>query len=192
MPIACEGSTVSRQPSSYPYTPVLPELGLPSHHRPVELALNKPPDPNVPTFSDVYLKQFSARNPHCVPSIDGSHLLIEKPWGREDVRLRASIDDHEFINDLNNIVFSPRFDAIYHTDTKTIEFIFAYVNPKDPEWAPYIERQFALHFGNYRLECSYAEPTARLLRVAKAYEQLPSDLVERSAPLTWPGIFGPS
>jgi hypothetical protein len=80
-----------------------------------------------PSFSEVYLKEFIKNNPHVEVSIDEEQIIIEKPWMRDDVRLKCDKNDSEFIEILNSIGLSPKFDAIFHNDLNKAEFIYSYV-----------------------------------------------------------------
>ena len=76
---------------------------------------------------------------------------------------------------LNNVRIIPSLDGIVHEDEKRIEFLFAFLIP-DSEWAsPFVDRSFQVHFKNTQIECRFAEPTARMMELAKAAHSLPSD-----------------
>lgn len=138
--------------------------------------------PNEPSFKDVYLKEFTTNNPHCEVTVEGKNVNISKPWGTDDVRFTTTVDNHQLIDDLNKVLFNTRFDAIYHIDTNTLEFIYGYLDPSDQHAAPMIDRKFTAHYSGHSFECMYAPPTERLFRLAKCYEKLPSDTPNRSAP----------
>ena len=84
------------------------------------------------SYSDIVLSKFIANNPHSKVILEnGNTLIVENPWGFTDIRLKVANGDHEFIQDLNLIVFNPTFDAIFHLDSNQMEIAFGYLNPND-------------------------------------------------------------
>lgn len=127
------------------------------------------------SFSDIYLSVFQENNKHCEISIDEKHIVIEKPWGGDDLRLKIDIDDQEFIKDINNIFFNRRFDAIFHIDTNTIEFIFSFLNPRNDNDKSFMNRDFVFHFNGNEYKSYFSVPSSRLYKLASASERVPSD-----------------
>lgn len=128
------------------------------------------------------LSEFKKNNPHCSISIDGNGLRIDKPWGCDDCLLVFDLKDTQFVEDLNKIKLSPKFDAIIHMDNNAIEFIFAYLLPKNKITKDYMNREFTLHFDGTEMLCKFAEPTSRLMTVARAFKRLPSEEGIRTVP----------
>lgn len=122
--------------------------------------------PSSPPVQDVYLKLFQKNNPHCKFEVEDESLVLQNPWGTEECRLYYDLSEVDAIKDLNNLAFSPQFDAIIHLDSNEIEFIYAYLTPdKEPEKS-HLDRVFTLHFDGVEYTCRFAEPTPRLLGIA--------------------------
>jgi hypothetical protein len=136
-----------------------------------------------PGFAEISLGGYLANNPQSRIQIENNTtVLVEKPWGRDDARLKFSVNDHDVIADLNQLAFDTRFDAIFHKDTNKIEFVFGFVR-QDDHSATFRDRAFKFHFGGREYACCFAEPTDRLMRLARHFEGgLPSDLAESSVP----------
>jgi len=135
-----------------------------------------------PSFSEVYLKKFTHHNPHCKISVEEGCLVIGNPWGIDDARIKINTQDQEFIKDLNNIRLNPKFDAVFHDDTNTIEFIWSYLNPEQDEYKEIIDRKFLVHFSGEQHECYFAAPTSRLFKISNGFERLHSDTLNKSVP----------
>lgn len=135
-----------------------------------------------PSFADVYLKDFCERNELAEVSVEDDHIIIDKPWGRDDARLKAGINDHEFIEAVNNLKLTPRFDALLHYDNNVIEFAFAFIDPSIDPYKSLVDRDFIVHYEGNPYKCRYAEPTERFYTIAKSFERLPSDVAVKSVP----------
>lgn len=135
-----------------------------------------------PSFSDVYLKEFTANNAHCCVSVEGESLIVDLPWDRDDARLKSTVDDQVFIGDLNNISLSAKYDAVFHNDANRVEFVYSYLDPLAESNKDLIDRNFDVYFEGKKYKCYFAEPTERLLRIAKCFERLPSDTAVKSIP----------
>ena len=135
-----------------------------------------------PSFAEIKLGGFTLQNPHCSINFENNEtIIVEKPWGRDDVRLRFSANDNEFISDLNSILLNPRYDAIFHNDTHQIEFIFGFT--KNDESNLILNRNFKFYFEGDEYQCGYYEPSQRLMRLVNNCEMgLLSDSTEESVP----------
>lgn len=133
------------------------------------------------SFSEVYLKTFIKHNPHCAVAVEDEYLMIEKPWSHDDARLKICVQEQEFISELNQIRFNPKFDAVFHDDLNSIEFLYGYLNPELERNKDIMSRKFTVHFEGKSFNCYFAEPTSRLLRIAASFERLPSDASTVSA-----------
>ena len=140
----------------------------------------------APCIADVYLKSFCERNTLAEVSVEDDHIIIDKPWGRDDVRLKAEINDHTFIDSLNNLELTSRFDALIHSDNHTIEFVFAFVDPSSNYYKNLADREFVVHYEGQPYKCRYAEPSQRLYTIARFFERLPSDVSVKSVPQLTP------
>lgn len=135
-----------------------------------------------PSFSESSLSDFKRNNPHCAIQYEAGTINIEAPWGVSDARIKFSIEEDGFLSDLNRIQFDTRFDAVFHLDTNCIEFLFAYVRLNGDNGEGFINREFDFYFEGRRYSCKFAEPSARLLRIALHFERLASDVAEKSVP----------
>jgi len=135
-----------------------------------------------PSFTEVQLKKFKKNNPHCNISIKDDLLILEKPWGREDVILQEKTNNQTFINDLNNVKFNPKFDAICHLDKNKVEFIFAYLNPEHEIDKSFLNRKYEINYQGKAIQCYFKKPTKRLFRIAKSSEHIPSEEQIKSVP----------
>ena len=129
-----------------------------------------------------YLPVFSENNPHAKVRIDDEMVTIESPWGSKNVAIASSTDNHSFFRELENVRLDPAFDAVIHLDTNTVEVLFLYVNPNNEDHASLMNRQFTLHFDGVRFDCSFAEPSERLMAIARHTQNVPSDDPGRSVP----------
>ncbi|MFC1461451.1 hypothetical protein ACFLQR_02895 [Verrucomicrobiota bacterium] len=136
-----------------------------------------PPDTSSasPAIQDVYLKLFRKNNPHCEFAIEDELFMLQNPWGSKDCRLAYDLAEIEQLKDLNNVAFNSQFDAIIHVDKNEIEFIFAYLRPDEEPSQSYCDRTFTLHLDGGELTCRFAEPTERLMGLAKRVRRLPTD-----------------
>jgi hypothetical protein len=139
-----------------------------------------------PKFSDVYLKTFIKNNSFAEVNIEGDNLLIDKPWGRNDARLKSDISNHNFISALNGIIFNPKYDALFHSKANKAEFIFSFINPDSEDYRDIKDRKFSVHFGGQCYKCYFSEPSEELMIIAKHFERLPSDVSVNSAPQIQP------
>jgi hypothetical protein len=115
---------------------------------------------------------FKERNPHCEITVNETELLVDKPFGSNDSQLCFPISDSEIRTILEHISFKPQFDAIFHHDTNSIEFVFSYLDPKSKRSQGYIDRSFQFACGGLTHTCSFAEPTSRLFKIAAAFKRI--------------------
>jgi hypothetical protein len=127
------------------------------------------------SLQNIYLKEFQDNNPHCDCTIEDDKLILLNPWGEEGCKLAFPIDAFDLIKDLSNVIFDPQFDAIIHLDANEIEFIYAFVLPEDDYFKPHIDRNFTLFFEDIEINCRFAEPTKRLMTVARHVWRMPSE-----------------
>ncbi len=133
-----------------------------------------------PSFFDLYLSKFQTNNPHCSLQIESNNLIIDSPWGSNDIRIIVDLKDQDLISDLNNIILDPRFDAIIHLDTNTIEFIYAYLDPDEEDVRGYLDRKFLFHYLGSEFNCEFCVPTQRMYNIAKCVHRLHSDYSHRT------------
>lgn len=133
-------------------------------------------------IQDVYLKLFQKNNPHCTFAVEDEQLVLQNPWGKEDCRIAYDLTDVESLQDLNNLVFDTHFSAIIHVDTNEIEFIFEYLIPDEEPSQSYVDRSFTLYLDGQELACRFAEPTERLMSLARRVHRLPTDWRKTTVP----------
>ena len=121
------------------------------------------------------LTDFVQNNPHCALRKDDSALFVEKPWGRDDARLKIDLGDNAFTDELNKTGFNPCFDGIAHLDSNQLEFVYAYLKEDDDYTKSYMNRKFTFHFEGREFNCRFAEPSNRLMEIAARFEQVPTE-----------------
>ena len=134
----------------------------------------------TPTVVEAYLSDFVENNPHAKITSNKTSLTVQKPWGADDVSLKFPIKDHQFLKVLNGLTINPRFDAIIHNDSNTIE-VFAGYFQKDERFNPILDRQFTFHFDGVACDCTFAEPTKHCLELAKRSEHTPRNYMQATA-----------
>ncbi len=90
---------------------------------------------------------------------------IERPWGDATVVLSLAGERVDALVDaLNNVYFPPRFSALWHKDSSDLEFI----------WQPFGDfdfkgRTFSFQIEGQTYKCEWAEASARLLEIGRAF-----------------------
>lgn len=126
-----------------------------------------------PTFAEVSLGEFIQHNPNSPIHVDGNLITIASPWEDDGLEISFSVTDVDLIQDLNHLTLPFEFAAIFHRDKNLFEFIFTYVHPTKEPSQSVASREFVLHFEGQEFSCKFAEPTDRLMRVAKAFRRAP-------------------
>ena len=139
---------------------------------------------NEPSELRASLERFFQLNPGSVYQATEDGGVIERPWADDTLQISVKQGDGELIESLNNIHLPPRFTAIWHEDTKDIEFIWGAV----PEDNYYRSRSFEFRFGGKAYKCEFGDASARLLSVANAAKQVqpPTMTQHRNLPLVAP------
>ena len=120
------------------------------------------------------IHDFKENNPYSEIAIREGILIIDRPWGAEDLRLSFSLSEVEIIKDINHIILPQQFDAIIHSDNVYIEFMFAFISATTEPYKSYIDRTFCLNFNGKSYTCSFMEPSQRLYRIAKNFTRVPA------------------
>jgi len=111
---------------------------------------------------------FLEANPLASLVHDDERWWIDNPWGDDTIRLRVR-DDHESLAEaLASVYLPPRFSAIYHVDTRELEFVWAAFMAGSDEDEDLVGRKFDLHFDGQVLECEWGQSSGRLLEIARA------------------------
>jgi hypothetical protein len=127
---------------------------------------------------ELHLTEFFKNNPHCRLEIKENTLIIGKPWGVDSVELVFDLSSIDLINELNNIALRPQFDAIFHLDTKSIEFVFAFLDPYSDIERDFINRKFQYYFKGIPYKCSFEKPSNRVYMLAQRIRWYSSELFQ--------------
>ncbi|MPM12444.1 hypothetical protein SDC9_58797 [bioreactor metagenome] len=130
------------------------------------------------------LNEFQNSNPHCKLTYleDDKKILLEKLWNSESIKVILDIEEFDKINDLNNVIIDPKFDAIIHKDTNQIEFIYRYIDPGNEIQSQFLTRKFDFFFNGEKFSCEFKEPTDRLLLLARGFYKQSTNLEEFIVP----------
>jgi len=110
------------------------------------------------------LDPFFDLNPNCTFRDIEDGGVVETPWSDDTVELHMRNDDQMFIDTLNNVYLPLRYSAIWHKDSKDLEFIWIATHSDMPVASRAF--QFVFHSRTYR--CEFAEASSRLLDIADA------------------------
>ena len=114
------------------------------------------------------ITMFLDHNPEASLGGDTSSPVIDRPWGDPSLAIRLPWDValiSESLRDaLTNLYLPQRFSAVYHVDTRDLEFIYNKVSPDNP----YRSRSFAFAFRSQNYSCAFADASQRLLALAEA------------------------
>ncbi len=112
------------------------------------------------------LKLFLELNPITEIEEIEHKIRVIKPWGDSSLLLGIKNENDSIIDALNNIILPNVFSALYHTDTKDLEFIYTPYRNTDTE-----NRKFEFTYTEKTYTCEFAPPSDRLLLITKAFEQ---------------------
>lgn len=112
----------------------------------------------------VDLDRFAATNPESSIEVGTDAVLISKPWGDDSLALRVSHEATAVADALNHVRLPPRFSAIWHLDTKDLEFIYAPLRKDDPVR----ERKFDFDLAERRFHCEFGDGSERLILLGNA------------------------
>ena len=110
------------------------------------------------------LAPFFRRHSNSTLSERPGRWRIECPWGDPTVALALRPKSARLIDDLNHVLLPPRFSAIWHVDSKDMEFIFTTL-PVDSKLR---NRVFEFVYDGRGYRCEYGDSSKRLLRIAAA------------------------
>ncbi len=114
------------------------------------------------------LAPFLKQNPYSKVQKTKRGYFVINPWNDDSLRfvLEAS-SQADLIDALNNLILPPRFTAIYHLDSNTMEYIYALLGEDDPCFS----RQFKFTLAGKHYFCKFAESSQRLLTLSKSSER---------------------
>lgn len=113
---------------------------------------------------------FLSNNPHAdLQRVEDVYYIL-KPWNDDAITFELEPDSSkQLIDTLNNLVLPPRFTAIYHLDSNTLEFIYGLLGEDAPEYA----RQFTFLLSGKKYICKFAPSTSRLLLLSRQFRPGP-------------------
>jgi len=111
------------------------------------------------------LGRFLELNPEAKLSDQDNGCIIESPWGDDSIAFRVSSESSELIEDLNSLRFPPRFTALWHTESKDLEFIYTFLSADHDERG----RRFLLQFNNRYYTCEYTDASRALNLLVNAF-----------------------
>lgn len=112
------------------------------------------------------LADFAELNPLSETKEAENGFRVVKPWGDETIALQVEEPCvQEMIDALNRIVLPPRFSAVYHTETRRIEFIWSFLPPEQE----IIGRQFTFTLASEEFNCEFADASSELLMLARHF-----------------------
>jgi len=112
------------------------------------------------------LNPFLTNNPYSDVELVDKFLVVSKPWNDESLILGWTREKGKlFIDTLNNLILPPRFSAIYHIDTNTMEYIYTRLKPDDP----ILSRQFIFNLDDKQYLCKFDRASERLMTLVSLY-----------------------
>ena len=112
------------------------------------------------------LEPFLKNNPFSSVREEGKDYVISNPWGDDTITfLLIKENKSELIDALNNVILPPRFTAIYHLDSNTMEYIFTVIK-KD---SPYASREFKFILDGKTYNCQFKSSSERLTTLSKSF-----------------------
>jgi len=112
------------------------------------------------------LAKFLKHNPHAEIVKRKQYFHVQKPWNDESVSFILRQED-KLVEALNKLVLPPRFTAIYHLESKTIEYIYTVLDNDDP----CCNREFKFVLSGKRYLCKYGESSKELLTLSKHFRR---------------------
>ncbi len=112
------------------------------------------------------LTEFLKHNPHAQIAKRGNDFYVQRPWNDESVVFILQ-HEAELVKALNKLVLPPRFTAIYHLDSKTLEYIYDVIDRDDPCY----KREFKFVLSGKRYLCKYGEASEELLTLSKHFRR---------------------
>lgn len=106
--------------------------------------------------------------------VDGNKFpVIAKPWGEPALVLRLDSETNELIDCLNNVILPERFSAIWHSDSRRLEFI--YTSFADPETK---DRKFDFNDGFNTYSCEFSHSSDRLITISDNFDMIGPSITE--------------
>ena len=112
------------------------------------------------------LARFLEHNPHARIAKRGHEFYVERPWNDESVTFVLR-HEAELVRALNKLVLPPRFTAIYHLESKTVEYIYTVIDSDDP----CCKREFKFVLSGRPYLCKYGKASEELLTLSKHFRR---------------------
>ena len=147
--------------------------------------METPEEKNEIAVLEKQLEPFFKHNPHSkVRKIrkGGKFYYITNPWNDKSVAfILKGRTQSDLIAALNNIILPPRFTALYHLDSNTMEYIYTLLDEDDPCY----RRQFDFTIDGKAYSCKFRNATDRLLILSKFFRRAgqESETDHRNLPL---------
>lgn len=91
---------------------------------------------------------------------------VINPWNDESLCfVLKPTSAPDLISALNSLILPPRFTALYHLDTNTMEYIYTLLDEDDPCFS----RQFEFTLDGKTYRCKFGEASERLLTLSKFF-----------------------
>lgn len=125
---------------------------------------------------------FCKNNPQChtVFLAESQILIVEHLWNSDCIKFIFNLSCDQ-ITELNNLLVIPYYDAIIHLDTNCIEFIYQFLDPKNPIQEPLINRSFEVNVNSEKSFCEFKEPSRLFYLLAKGFDKQ-SNIVDDIVP----------
>ncbi len=112
------------------------------------------------------LNSFLTNNSYSDVEFIDKFLVVSKPWNDESLILpllrKAKSKSIEI---LNNLILPPKFTAIYHIDTNTMEYIYTRLKIDDP----ILSRKFVFNLDDKQYVCKFDRASERLMTLVNLY-----------------------
>lgn len=123
-------------------------------------------DAEATTVLKKRLARFFKHNRYGEIGKKGKYFYLFKPWNDDSVAFILK-PGSELIGALNNLILHPRFKAIYHRDSKTMEFIYTVLDTDDPCF----KREFKFVLSGKTYTCRYGEASKELLTLSRQFRR---------------------
>ena len=112
------------------------------------------------------LAKFFEYNTHAEIGKRGKYFYVLRPWNDDSVAFVLR-PESESIQTLNSLILPPRFTAIYHRDSKTMEYIYTVLENDDP----CCKRKFKFVLSGKSYLCRFGEASKELLILSKQFRR---------------------
>lgn len=119
----------------------------------------------ITTF-EKQLEPFFKLNPYSKIQKSKKGYRVIKPWNDESLCfILKPTSAADLISTLNSLILPPRFTALYHSDSNTMEYIYTLLGKNDP----YFSRQFKFSLDSTTYHCKFGEASKRLLILSEVF-----------------------